>query len=101
MIHTTKLTHNHATYTDVYLFLKLYFSGAGTAEAEAIIYKDQAMTEGIGAIRLPDYKFEELGANPLDTLHTLTIAHLAQDGATLTIVNPIINANDNAEQTNQ
>jgi hypothetical protein len=83
----------------VYLFLKLYFSGAGTAEAEAIIYKDQAMTEGIGAMRLPDYTFEQLGANPLDTLHTLTIANLAQDGATLTIVNPLINANDNAEQT--
>jgi hypothetical protein len=101
MIHTTKLTHNHATYTDVYLFLKLYFSGAGTAEAEAIIYKDQAMTEGIGAMRLPDYTFEQLGANPLDTLHTLTIKHFEHDGATLTIVNPIINANDNAEQTNQ
>jgi hypothetical protein len=85
----------------VYLFLKLYFSGAGTAEAEAIIYKDQAMTEGIGAMRLPDYTFQQLGANPLDTLHTLTIAHLAQNGAILTIVNPLINANDNAEQTNQ
>ncbi len=99
MIHTTKLTHNHATYTDVYLFLKLYFSGAGTAEAEAIIYKDQAMTEGIGAIRLPDYTFDQLGSNPLDTLHSLTIKHFEQDGATLTIVNPLINANDNAEQT--
>jgi hypothetical protein len=73
----------------VYLFLKLYFSGAGTAEAEAIIYKDQAMTEGIGAMKLPDYTFEQLGANPLDKLHTLTIAHLAQDGAVMTIVNPL------------
>lgn len=101
MIHTTKLTHNHATYTDVYLFLKLYFSGAGTAEAEAIIYNDQAMTEGIGAMRLPNYTFEQLGANPLDTLHQLTITHLAQDGAILTIVNPIIANNDNAEQTTE
>jgi hypothetical protein len=98
MIHATKLTHNHATYNDVYLFLKLYFTGAGTAEAEAIIYKEQSMKHQIGAIRLPNYTFEELGANPMDTLHTLTISHLQTDDNILTIVSPIIEQNE-PEQT--
>jgi hypothetical protein len=98
MIHATKLTHNHATYNDVYLFLKLYFTGAGTAEAEAVIYKEQSMKDQIGAIRLPNYTFEELGANPMDTLHTLTISHLQTDDNILTIVSPIIQQNE-PEQT--
>jgi hypothetical protein len=98
MIHATKITHNHATYNDVYLFLKLYFTGAGTAEAEAIIYKEQSMKDQIGAIRLPNYTFEELGANPMDTLHTLTISHLQTDDNVLTIVSPIIQQNE-PEQT--
>jgi hypothetical protein len=98
MIHATKLTHNHATYNDVYLFLKLYFTGPGTAEAEAIIYKEQSMKDQIGAIRLPNYTFEELGANPMLTLHTLTISHLQTDDNILTIVSPIIEQNE-PEQT--
>jgi hypothetical protein len=98
MIHATKLTHNHATYNDVYLFLKLYFTGAGTAEAEAVIYKEQSMKDQIGAIRLPNYTFEELGANPMDTLHTLTISHLQTDDNVLLIVSPIIQQNE-PEQT--
>jgi hypothetical protein len=98
MIHATKITHNHATYNDVYLFLKLYFTGAGTAEAEAVIYKEQSMKDQIGAIRLPNYTFEELGANPMLTLHTLTIAHLQTDDNILTIVSPIIEQNE-PEQT--
>jgi hypothetical protein len=98
MIHATKITHNHATYNDVYLFLKLYFTGAGTAEAEAIIYKEQSMKDQIVAIRLPNYTFEELGANPMDTLHTLTIAHLQTDDNILLIVSPIIEQNE-PEQT--
>lgn len=98
MIHTTKITHNHATYNDVYLFLKLYFTGPGTAESEAIIYKDQTIKEQIGAIRLSNYTFEELGANPMDTLHTLTIAQLQTDDNILTIVSPIIEQNE-PEQT--
>jgi hypothetical protein len=98
MIYATKLTHNHATYNDVYLFLKLYFTGAGTAEAEAVIYKEQSMKDQIGAIRLPNYTFEELGANPMDTLHTLTMSHLQTDDNILTIVSPIIQQNE-PEQT--
>jgi hypothetical protein len=98
MIHASKLTHNHATYNDVYLFLKLYFTGAGTAEAEAVIYKEQSMKDQIGAIRLPNYNFDELGANPMDTLHTLTISHLQTDDNILTIVSPIIQQNE-PEQT--
>jgi hypothetical protein len=98
MIHATKITHNHATYTDVYLFLKLYFTGAGTAESEAIIYKEQSMKDQIGAIRLSNYTFEELGVNPMDTLHTLTIAHLQTEDNILTIVSPIIEQNE-PEQT--
>lgn len=91
MIHTTTLKHNRATYSDVYLFLKLYLNGAGTAEAEAIMYADQTIQDQIGAMRLPNYTFDELGANPLDTLHTLTIAYLETDNpeAVLTIVDPI------------
>ena len=97
MIHASKLTHNHALYTDVYLFLKLYFTGAGTAEAEAIMYKDQTIKEQIGAIRLPNYTFDELGANPMDALHVLTIAHLQEDDNILQIVN--ISIENNGEQT--
>ena len=91
MIHTTTLKHNRATYNDVYLFLKLYLNGAGTAEAEAIFYADQTIKDQIGAMRLPNYTFNELGADPLATLHTLTIAHLQSENptATLTTVNPI------------
>lgn len=91
MIHTTTLKHNRATYSDVYLFLKLYLNGAGTAEAEAIMYADQTIQDQIGAIKLPNYTFDELGANPLDTLHTLTMAHLQVDNpdAVLNIVDPI------------
>lgn len=98
MLHVTQLTNNHATYTDVYLFLKLYLNGAGTAESEAIMYADQTMKEQIGAMRLPNYTFEELGANPLDTLHTLAIAHLQTDDNVITIVSPIIEQNE-SEQT--
>lgn len=99
MIHTTTLQHNRATYSDVYLFLKLYLNGAGTAEAEAIMYSDQSIQDQIGAIRLPNYTFDELGANPLDTLHTLTVAQLQSQNATaiITIVNPIINESAGAE----
>lgn len=101
MIHTTTLQHNRATYTDVYLFLKLYLNGPGTAEAEAILYADQAMKEQIGAMRLPnytfdEYTFDELVADPLATLHTLTISQLQSENpnATITICNPIINTSD-------
>ena len=92
MIHTTQITHNRATYNDVYLFLKLYLNGAGTAEAEAIMYGDQTIKDQIGAMRLPNYTFEELGANPLDTLHTLTIAHLQAENpnAVFTIVDVVV-----------
>lgn len=96
MIHTTQLQHNRATYTDVYLFLKLYLNGPGTAEAEAILYADQAIMDQIGAMRLPNYTFDELGADPLATLHTLTISQLQSENpnATITICNPIINTTD-------
>lgn len=96
MIHTTQLQHNRATYTDVYLFLKLYLNGPGTAEAEAILYADQAMKDQIGAMRLPNYTFDELGDDPMATLHTLTIAQLQAENptATITICNPIINITD-------
>ena len=98
MIHTTTLTHNRATYNDVYLFLKLYLNGAGTAEAEAILYADQTIKDQIGAMRLPNYTFDELGADPLTTLHTLTIAQLQTEDNILTIVSPIIEQNE-PEQT--
>lgn len=95
MIHTTQLTHNRATYSDVYLFLKLYLNGPGTAEAEAMIYGDQAMTDQIGAMRLPNYTFDELGNDAMATLHTLTIAHLQAENQTamITTCNPVINEN--------
>lgn len=91
MIHTTTLQQGRATYTDVYLFLKLYLNGPGTAEAEAILYADQTIKDQIGAIRLPNYTFEELGADPLATLHILTIAQLQSENpsAIITTVNPI------------
>ena len=96
MIHTTQLQHNRATYTDVYLFLKLYLNGPGTAEAEAILYADQEMTDQIGAMRLPNYTFDELGSDALTQLHTLTVAQLKAENqtATITICNPIINSTD-------
>lgn len=93
MIHATELKHNYATYSNVYLFLKLYLNGAGSAESEAILYADQTIKEQIGAIRLSNYTFNELGANPLDTLHTLTIVKLQEENpnAVFTIVDPILN----------
>lgn len=96
MIHTTTLQHNRATYTDVYLFLKLYLNGPGTAESEAILYADQEMTDQIGAMRLPNYTFEQLGNDPMLALHTLTIAQVQAENptATITICNPIINTTD-------
>jgi hypothetical protein len=102
MIHATKLTHNHATYNDVYLFLKLYFTGAGTAEAEAIMYGDQTIKDQIGAMRLPNYTFEELGNDPLTTLHDLTIAQLQAENpqATFTIVNIITDEQPTESETN-
>lgn len=92
MIHTTRLQQGRATYNDVYLFLKLYLNGAGTAEAEAILYADQTIKDQIGALRLPNYTFEELGANPLDTLHTLAIAHLQVENpdAVFTVVDVVV-----------
>ena len=101
MIHTTQLQHNRATYTDVYLFLKLYLNGPGTAEAEAILYADQEMKDQIGAMRLPNYTFDELGNDPMATLHTLTIAHLQAENptATITICNPIINSTDDTTES--
>ena len=102
MIHTTTLTHNRATYNDVYLFLKLYLNGAGTAEAEAIMYADQTIKDQIGAVRLPNYTFEELGNDPLTTLHNLTIAHLQTENqqATFTIVNIITDEQPTESETN-
>ena len=102
MIHTTQLQHNRATYTDVYLFLKLYLNGPGTAESEAILYADQEMKEQIGAMRLPNYTFDDLGADPMAALHTLTIAQLQAENpnATITICNPIINTTDDTTETN-
>lgn len=93
MIHTTQLQHNRATYTDVYLFLKLYLNGPGTAEAEAILYADQEMKDQIGAMRLPNYTFDDLGNDAMATLHTLTIAQLQAENptTTMTICDPLIN----------
>ncbi len=95
MIHTTQLTHNRATYSDVYLFLKLYLNGPGTAEAEAILYANQAMTDQIGAMRLPNYTFDQLGNDPMLFLHALTIEQLQAENptATITTCNPVINEN--------
>ena len=99
MIHTTQLTHNRAMYTEVYLFLKLYLNGPGIAESEAILYADQSMKDQIGAMRLPNYTFEELGNDPLTALHTLTIAQLKAENptATITTCNPVINENADSE----
>lgn len=99
MIHTTQLQHNRATYTDVYLFLKLYLNGPGTAEAEAILYADQEMKDQIGAMRLPNYTFDDLGADPMTALHTLTIAQLQAENptATITTCDPLINQNEVSE----
>ena len=103
MIHTTTLQHNRATYTDVYLFLKLYLNGPGTAEAEAILYADQAMKDQIGAMRLRNYTFDELGSDALTQLHTLTVVQLKSENptATITLCNPIINTlDDTTTETN-
>ena len=91
MIHTTTLQQGRATYNDVYLFLKLYLNGAGTAEAEAILFADQTIKDQIGALRLPNYTFDELGQDPLATLHTLVISKLQSENPTaiITTVNPI------------
>ena len=101
MIHTTQLQHNRATYTDVYLFLKLYLNGPGTAEAEAILYADQAMKDQIGAMRLPNYTFDDLGNDAMATLHILTVAQLQTENptATITICNPIINTSDDTTES--
>lgn len=92
MIHATQLKHNRATYEDVYLFLNLYLNGPGIAQAEAIIYIDQTIKNPIAKMILPNYSFDTLGQDPLDTLHTLTIADLENDNptATFTVVDPIL-----------
>jgi len=99
VIHTTQLTHNRATYSDVYLFLKLYLNGPGTAEAEAMIYGDQAMTDQIGAMRLPNYTFDQLGDYPMMYLHTVTIAQLQAENPTAVITecNPLITGTADGE----
>jgi hypothetical protein len=89
MIHAQgTLTLGNITYTgDTYLFLKSYLSGKGTTENEFIIYRDHAMTQQLGAYRLPDYAFEDFnGGNGnnlyekvLDVLHDLTIEKLKVD----------------------
>lgn len=106
MIHTTKLTYNRATYNNVYLFLKLYLNGPGTAEAEAILYADQEMKDQIGALRLPNYTFDELfndeyDDDPMTKLHLLTITQLQSENptATITLCDPIINVSN--EQNNE
>lgn len=93
MIHATSLIENYGTYNNVYLFLKLYLDEPGYANSEAIMYSDQTIQNKIGAFPLGRYSFDELGSNPLDTLHTLTITKLQQINptSTFTIVNPIIN----------
>ena len=54
------------------------------------------MKDQIGAMRLPNYTFDELGADPMAALHTLTIEQLKAENpnATITICNPIINTTD-------
>lgn len=89
MIHAQgPLTLGNITYSgDTYLFLKSYLSGQGTTENEFIIYRDHAMTQQLGAYRLPDYAFEDFnggnGSNlyekVLDVLHDLTIEKLKVD----------------------
>jgi hypothetical protein len=99
MIHTTQLTHNRATYSDVYLFLKLYLNGLGTAEAEAVIYGDQEMKDQIGAMRLPNYTFDQLGDYPMMYLHTVTIAQLQAENPTAVVTecNPLITESTDSE----
>ena len=99
MIHTTQLQHNRAMYTDVYLFLKLYLNGPGISESEAILYADQEMKDQIGAMRLPNYTFDQLGDYPMMYLHTVTIAQLQAENptATITTCNPVINENAGSE----
>ena len=86
-------------YTDVYLFLKLYLNGPGTAESEAILYADQEMKDQIGAMRLPNYTFDQLGDYPMMYLHTVTIAQLKAENptATITTCNPVIKENADSE----
>lgn len=92
MIYATSLIENYGTYNNVYLFLKLYLDEPGYSNSEAIMYSDQTIQNKIGAFPLGRYSFDELGLNPLETLHTLTIAKLQplNPTATFTIVNPII-----------
>ena len=99
MIHTTQLTHNRATYSNVYLFLKLYLNGPGIAEAEAILYADQEMKEQIGAMRLPNYTFDQLGDYPMMYLHAVTIAQLQAENPTAVITecNPLITGTADGE----
>ena len=101
MIHAQgPLTLGNITYSgDTYLFLKSYLSGQGTTENEFIIYRDHAMTQQLGAYRLPDYAFEDFnggnGSNlyekVLDVLHDLTIELLKVDNpnTVFTKVNPL------------
>lgn len=68
---------------DLFLFVKTYLNTAGGTENEAIIYADQTIKEQLGAVRLPDFKAEELvggtGANEyekiLDKVQDLAIAN--------------------------
>jgi hypothetical protein len=92
------LTNGHVTYAtnDLYLFLRCYINAAGNTENEAIIYTDQAITNQIGAIRLPDYTFEDLqlqDGDVLTTLHNLVIEKLKLDNpqTKFSIVNIIKN----------
>lgn len=91
MIYATSLTRNHVTYNNAYCFLKLYMDGPGYANAKTIIYSDQTLQTEIGAFYLGQYTFDELGANPMDTLHTLVINQFQQTNpdSTFTIVNPL------------
>lgn len=92
MIHATSLTENHITYNNVYCFLKLYLDGPGIATAETIIYSDQTIRNQIGALSLGQYTFDVLGPNPMDTLHSLTIAQFQESNpnSTFTIVSPVL-----------
>ena len=105
MIHVQgTLTNGNVTYStnNLYLFLKCYINQAGSTENEAIIYTDQAITNQIGAMRLPDYTFEDLqieSGDVLTTLHNLVIEKLKLDNpqTLFTIINSI---NNESEQVN-
>lgn len=99
-VHGT-LTNGNVTYStnNLYLFLKCYINQAGSTENEAIIYTDQSITNQIGAIRLPDYTFDDLqieSGDVLTTLHNLVIEKLKLDNpqTTFTIINPIQNESE-------